>query len=268
LRFSPHIIATPVEVPPAAGSHPSVLAFAFAKGGSTLLYNILQLLAPAAGVTYASVSNILHGRNQRGDRRPSRIGKVFAPEGYCFGGYRDFPIYPIPLLHSARTLWLVRDPRDMLTSLYHSIARSHTLPGAPEPGSATEWLLRQRAVAQSQTLDEFCLANIHRYTKAFEGYLAQYMHWRPNVAIHRYEDVIFQKRAWIADICDWYGWTVPEAAVERVLARVDVLPEAERPDQHIRQVRPGDHARTLAPATIEALNDAFGEYLLMFGYPT
>jgi hypothetical protein len=129
-------------------------------------------------------------------------------------------------------------------------------------------LLRQRAVAQSQTLDEFCLANIHHYTKAFEGYLAQYMHWRPNVAIHRYEDVIFQKRAWIADICDWYGWTVPEAAVERVLARVDVLPEAERPDQHIRQVRPGDHARTLAPATIEALNDAFGEYLLMFGYPT
>ncbi|WP_376093816.1 sulfotransferase domain-containing protein [Roseomonas sp. CCTCC AB2023176] len=266
MRFVPRRQFFPVQPPPTDGTHPSCFAFAFAKGGSTLLYDILTLLAPHAGVTYFSVSNHLYGKNVRADRRPSHIGSVLKPTGYCYGGYRDFPFYAIPMLHEAQVVFLVRDPRDMLTSLYYSVALSHGLPGEPEPGSATEALLRARERALGQTPDEFCLANVHRYTRMFEGYLAQFFHWRPNVATYRYEDVIYAKRDWIRDICAWYGWMVTEAAVDEVLERVDVVPTSERPEEHIRQVRPGDHARRLKPATIAALNDILGEYLLLYGY--
>ena len=84
--------------------------------------------------------------------------------------------------------------------------------------------------------------------------------------IYRYEDVIFDKRAWIADMCDTFGWSVPEATINEIADRNDVIPSSEDQAKHIRQATPGDYKRKLQPETIERLTEMFAKELDYFGY--
>ncbi|HEY5238478.1 MAG TPA: sulfotransferase domain-containing protein [Rhizomicrobium sp.] len=266
MRFTPETIKHPIELPPATSSAPSVMAFSFHKGGSTLLFNMLRRLSRNVGFTFYSIDDKLFADNVSAMRRPTDIGDIFNPTGYCFGGFRRFPIYPIPLLDTARTVFLIRDPRDMITSLYFSLLKSHRLPAATEGEGAREEMLATRARLEQMDMDTFANERLPGYVKEFEGYAAQGFHWRPNVATYRYEDVIFRKREWIADICDWFGWSPPPKVVDKILGDVDVVPDAERPDEHIRQVSPGNYKKHLGEGTVEHINGVLGEYMRLYGY--
>jgi hypothetical protein len=45
-----------------------------------------------------------------------------------------------------------------------------------------------------------------------------------------------------------------------------MIPENERPNQHVRRAIPGDHIDKLNPETIDQLNLIFDEVLLRYGY--
>ena len=266
MQFRPTPIKHSLSLPPAISSGDSVLAFSFAKAGSTLLYDILHVLSPAAGLVYFSIEDQLFAQNVSPVRRPTQIGNILNPTGYCFGGFRQFPAFPVPILHSSRVVFLVRDPRDMITSLYFSMLRSHVVPQSETAGGAREEMLATRRQLQHTDINDYAIDAIRTYVRMFEGYIAQGFHWRPNVAIYRYEDVIFQKAEWIADICDWYGWSLPQETIRSVVSQVDIEPDGERPDEHVRQVTPGNHKKHLRPETIRAINQALGEYMRLFGY--
>lgn len=272
MRFTPDTPFQPLTAPPPASDRPSVMAFSLAKAGSTLLYDLLSVLAPEAGLTYFSAEDALFAQDVSVNRRPANVGNVFRPTGFCYGGFRQFPAYPIPVLHSTKSILLVRDPRDMAVSLYFSMMKSHVLPDAQGGdanglGGAREEFERARANVAAVPIDAWAThAAVVQYTRMFEGYLAQGFLWRPNVATYRYEDVIFAKRAWLADICDWFEWDVPAAARNAVADRFDLRPDAERPDQHVRQVTPGNYQKHLSEDTVARLTAAFGEYLRLYGY--
>ena len=269
MRFTPVAADRPVQPPPPASTRPSVMAFSLAKAGSTLLYDMLSVLAPAAGLTYLSVEDALFAGNVSINNRPSAVGDPFRSQGYCYGGFRQFPAYPVPDLPTAKSIFLVRDPRDMAVSLYFSMMKSHVLPqddDGADDGARAEFE-RARANVAAVPIDTWVIhAAPIQYTRMFEGYLAQGFLWRPNVATYRYEDVIFDKRGWLEDICAWFGWDVPAARRDAIADRFDLRPDAERPDQHVRQVVPGNHRTHLAPETIARLNGLFGEYLRLYGY--
>jgi hypothetical protein len=266
MKFQPKQIRYNLTVPPAGGEGNSVMAFSLAKAGSTLLYNILRALSPSAGLTYFSVEDQLFSNNVSPTRRPTRVGNIFSPTGYCYGGFRQFPAYRIQILHSARTILLVRDPRDMITSLYFSVLKSHYVPKSDANDGAKKEILAARAQLQHTDISDYAVDAIRNYIKMFEGYVAQGFHWRQNVAVYRYEDVIFKKAEWIADMCEWYGWNPPQEIVQSVLQSVDVMTEDERPEEHIRQVAPGNHVKHLKPATIRTIERTLGEYMRLFGY--
>jgi hypothetical protein len=256
-----------ITLPPPMTGDPSVLAFSLAKGGSSLMFNMLRELAPHAGIQYFAPEDTLFTENVSPNRRPGNIGPVFPSAGYCFGGFRQFPAYPIPILNASKVVFLVRDPRDMVVSLYYSMARSHILPSGEEAVGGRGDMLEARRHLSAQPIDEFARTSaIIQYTRMFEGYIAQGFLWRPNVAIYRYEDVIFAKQAWIDDMCDWYGWKIPIEQRQAVAKRFDIRPESERPNEHIRQVTPGNYRKHLSEGTIRIMNGLFEEYMLMFGY--
>jgi hypothetical protein len=265
MQFRPTPIRHGLSVPPPASGASTVLAFSMAKAGSTLLFNILQMLTPHVGLTYFSIEDRLFADNVSPLKRPTSIGNVFAPTGYCYGGFRQFPAFPVPILHSSKALFLVRDPRDMITSLYFSLLRSHVVPEGAS-GGARDQLLRARGRLEEIGINRWAVEQSRNYIRMFEGYVAQGFHWRPNVAIYRYEDVIFHKPEWIDDMVSWCGWQIDGEVLRQVLAGVDVTPEAERPEEHIRQVAPGNHKRYLESATIAAINQALAEYMSLFGY--
>jgi hypothetical protein len=239
-----------------------VLAFSHHKAGSTMLTGILKALSAAAGVTFVTIPGELFHRGI--DLRAVDLEVDYGDKGYCFAGYRFFPESPMPLIASAPTVLLVRDPRDAVVSLYYSARDSHVVPDAE--GAVRERLLARRENARRTPIDQWAIENHGAVVEAMTGFVAQGFHVRPNVAIYRYEDIIFEKRAWIDDMLAWYGWEVPDAVVAEVVRTFDVIPRKADPGKHIRQVHPGNHRAELKPATVERLNAGFEHLLRIFGY--
>jgi hypothetical protein len=107
---------------------------------------------------------------------------------------------------------------------------------------------------------------VNSYAAQFEAYLSQGLLWRENVAVYRYEDVIFRKREWIEDMCRWFDWSVPERRIATALERFDIVPEKADPTRHVRQVKPGNYVDALSPESIRMVNGRLGAYMRIFGY--
>jgi len=116
------------------------------------------------------------------------------------------------------------------------------------------------------SLDEYTLDFADYYARQLNRYIDVLEVRRANFTLFRYEDVIFNKRAWVADICNSFGWELPERAINRIADKNDVVPRSENEAKHIRQVTPGDGMRKLQPETIEKLNESFETQLAYFGY--
>lgn len=270
MRFEPRNGYAPVHIPAAISDRPSVLAFSMAKAGSTLLNNILSRISPDVELTYFSIEDYLFSRNVSPTNRPTNIGKIIKPEGYCYGGFRQFPAHPVPILFSARSVLLVRNPLDMITSLYFSLLKSHRIPresgASSDVNGAASKMITTRRFLQQTDINAFARQAVRTYTRMFEGYVAQGFPWRKNVAIYRYEDVVFHKASWISDICAWYGWTLAPGRAEAVAAMFDQQPETERPEHHVRQVKPGNHLVHLSAQTVTNVGEGLAEYMRIFGY--
>ena len=266
MRFTPRTTSFPLELPPVRSEVPSVLAFGMVKGGSTLLFRLLHRLGRHVGLTYFSIDDLLFAKGVAADRRPVSVGPVFRGRGYVYGGFRQFPAYPVPLLNHSRVVLLVRDPRDMITSLYFSLRYSHVLPDAETASELRAEMQASRDALAHMPIGAFALDAIRVYARVFESYVAQGFAWRPNVAIYRYEDVIFRKREWVRDLCEWYGWDIPEAQRNAAADKFDELPDQERPESHVRQVRPGNHRLHLPPTIQQQIAESLGEYMALFGY--
>jgi hypothetical protein len=250
--------------PTAAPSRESVFVFAMPKAGSVLLENITRRLAAHVGLTYVSIIGEYFNLGIPHKDMPASTADIFLPKGYCYGGFRFFPrSFEMPPLRQSRAILLVRDPRDMLVSNFFSMRDSH-----PEPGKALETVqlkLKMRDVARSVDIDEYV-------RKAAEGYRKNLADYRESLSgmsglkLFRYEDVIYDKRAWIADICDWFGWSVPYWKRWWIARINDKMPKSEESTAHVRQVHPGNFRAKLKPETIEWLNAHFAEEMAWYGY--
>ncbi len=248
-------------LPPAPSPAPSVIAMSLHKAGSTLLFNLLRELAPAAGLAFVSLEDHFFQAGLKQEQMPREAASLIRPQGYCYGGFRGLPPFDIPILRSARSVILVRDPRDMAVSNYFSVARSHVV-----PAEGQHYMREAREAANRRSADEHALFVAPAIHRQFERYAALGLLAWPNVATYRYEDVIFRKRDWAADLCAWYGWAIPRAVSDAVADRYDVVPARPDPAAHIRQVHPGNHRSELGPGTLKRLDQIFGRWLDLFGY--
>jgi len=244
---------------------PSVYVFSLPKAGSVLLDNIMRGLSEQVGVTYVSLMGEFFKLGLAEQDVPSATSKVFADKGYCFGGFRAFPkTFEIPNLATRKSIFLLRDPRDMLVSHYFSMRSSHPDPGKILTTSRQSLPRRDKALVMS--VDEYALDLASYYVRQLSRYIDVFEAHRENFTVFRYEDVIFEKRTWVADICKAFDWGVPARAVNKIADKNDVVPRSENEARHIRQVTPGDGMRKLQPETTEKLNELFETQLAYFGY--
>ncbi len=244
---------------------PSVLSFSLPKAGSVLLENIMVDLSRRAGLGYFSLETALFERGVPIDDTPKEAGELFFPCGYCYGGFRRLAAsYDIPILASAKKILLVRDPRDMLVSLYFSITTSHRPPGADAGPEALERFERDRAKVSAIPIDVFMKHRAERFSRLYLSY--DRILDDPSLRVFRYEDVLYEKRRWVTDICEWFGWDVALGARDAIADAHDMIPEAENPGAHVRRAHPGDHREKLDPKTIAFLNDLLAPILDRHGY--
>ncbi len=246
-----------VELPEPTPRQKSAYLFAYAKSGSTLMDNMISDYCRQVGTACFSLFGQAFAQGIRTSDVRSDALVCFRPEGFVYSGFRHYPQFTLPLENETIVL-LVRDPRDMLVSLYFSIAKSHVIP----KGNAKFKAEREQAVQQS--IDEFVTQRADGYLRQFRRYEKQLD--KLNVRVYRYEDVIYDKGPWLRDMVRVIGLPEKPDLIGSIASRFDVVPEQEQEAQHIRQVHPGNHRRKLKPETISKINQTLEPFLSAHGY--
>ena len=238
--------------------------FGVRKSGSSVLNNIVRAIATMNDMHYIDVAGSFF---QKGVRVAEwqfdpELGTLLRP-GNLYAGFRNFPVglAQDARLLKGRKVLMVRDPRDALVSEYFSNAFSHSI---PQSGQTRKDMLSERAQALNSEIDAFVLKKAPSMKTTLREYSA--LQGGPALKLFRYEDVITEKRALIAQLCEFYSWAVSELQVDQILGWADVMPSVERPTEFVRKVIPGDHREKLRTGTIDRLNEIFADEMAQYGY--
>jgi hypothetical protein len=125
-------------------------------------------------------------------------------------------------------------------------------------------MLARRAETMSIGIDEFVLSDQCRF---MERELREYIsaideNWR----VYRYEDIIFDKRRWVRSLAEDLDVKLSGDQIEKIATRHDIHVDDEKPENHVRQVRPGNHRKHLSGETISSLNYSLSDILTRFCY--
>ena len=167
-------------------------------------------------------------------------------------------------LTRSKRLILVRDPRDALVSHYYSIRQSHVLPAK---GNNRRNMLKAREQAANTGIDQF-ITQVRRGKFICKTMLSLSRLNGPDTHVYKYEDVIFNKAAWLRDMLSRIDiGQLDDGLIEETAARNDVVPEDEDPSRHIRQVKPGNYRNHLSPETIGWIEREYSAVFDTYGYP-
>lgn len=247
------------ELPPPITDARSVFAFSTNRAGSSLLNAIMRAIAEPAGLVYYALSKEAVRQGVRANSLPEQFAGMIRPRGYLYGGFRAAPSFTIENIETYPSVLLIRDPRDIIVSLYYSRSVSHGVPG---PGEARENFDKNRSIALGMSIDEFVVHEAPNRCRKIRSLNPVSEFSR----IYRYEDVIYSKKSWIEGMVRYLQIDVGDDAIESIAKSVDIVPESEDPSHHIRQVAPGDHRHKLRPETIDCLNHEFADIMERYGY--
>lgn len=246
-----------VVLPDPKPNFSSKFVFSFAKSGSTLLNDLLFTYCQQRAVPIISVFDQGFSQGLTTAEIGQEAASCFERSGYIFSGFRHFPNFNMQLGNN-KCIWLVRDPRDMVVSMYYSVTKSHHIP------DGNESLRKSREEAMQKHIDDFVEEKINSYVGQFQTYRNQLAN--KQVKIYRYEDVIYDKKAWFADVLDYLEVEKQPSLLSAVVKQFDLIPEQEEEAQHIRQVHPGNYKKKLSKASIDSINTKASEFLSYFNY--
>lgn len=248
----------------------SFYAFSMHKAGSSLLEKMLSELCYKLSIPVVNPHSSAWRSGISTDQISANLDLALLPTGYAYIGFRHlFPLGIKTDLSAPKKILLVRDPRDMLTSLYFSHKYSHSSPS--NKGDAKKLMSDSRENARTNNINDFAIDYAHHYKSLFSGY-KEHLLSLPNTKVYRYEDVIFDKETWLLSMLDFYGLfnyyskQKIRKQVNVISSSNDIRPIGENPGSHIRQVAPGNHKKHLSPDTIRILNSELNDFLIHFGY--
>ncbi len=254
----------------------NLIAFTTHKAGSMVLHRVLKDICELNRIRYYSP-------NESKTQLP--FDRMF--EGYdfmgkkrgCFGPVRFF--VPSEALAEASVIMHLRDPRDVLTSMFYSYCYMH----AGEIEAQTGY---RKEVAEAG-IDRFVLDMVgkpffnyrgdygigSRYKEHVGNVLDRYQRYltellgRPNTTVVSYEEMVLSFPAWLEKIVNAFALSDPAETLAVVAARHANSVAAEEKENvwsHKRKVTPGDHREKLQPETIRELDRIFAAVLKRLGY--
>jgi hypothetical protein len=244
------------QLPPAS-NRPSMLHFTLHKCASVYLRAKLHALAEMIGLAPLDLDGYFFdsGRPQPFDVRP---------HGYFYGPFRCLDdAFGVrrqwPDLTGYKVVVVIRDPRDVLTSLYFSTAYSHRTP----QGEGRESFLALREDAQHVAIDDYVRREADVFLARYRAYFR--LAARYEVHLTTYEQLVTWPEAWLDALLAYLEVGLSPRRRHRLVSAGDFAVQRENPRAHVRQVQPGDHSRKLRRETINWLNAKFAEVLDWYG---
>ena len=253
----------------------NVIFYTTHKAGSMVLHRVLKDICEINRIRYYSPN----------DAKPALpFDRIFEGEDFiakkrgCFGPIRFF--VPTKAIEKANVILHLRDPRDVLTSMFYSYCFMHAGEIAAHTGYRKE-------VAEAG-IDQFVLDMVgapffeyrgdygigSRYKKHVGNVLDRYQRYltelvsRPNTTIVSYEEMVLAFPSWLEKVVRAFDLSDPEETQAVVTARHANSVAAGEEDawSHKRKVTPGDHREKLQSETIRQLDEIFATVLEKLGY--
>ena len=191
--------------------------------------------------------------------------RFFRPHGLFFGPIRDPRcIHQVLSGDGTKSILMLRDPRDVLTSLYFSILHSHAIPNNP---NAKQTLLRLREEGSQVNIDQYINYLVAEWAGNYRMYRTELV-GRPDVMLLKYEDMVADFPSWFDQLTNFWQIELRPRIRDKYLQRANFDVKREDKNAHKRKVTPGDFREKLRPQTIEMLNYEFRDVLNLLGYST
>lgn len=247
----------------------SSLFFTHHKCASTFVIRMIQRVDAAApglrAIDYETVFwNHAHELRHQGHSHPTAMevftnlsSLLFAERGFIYGPLR----FPFPMAEDERfnRIFFLRDPRDTLVSLYHSISESHPLPPDRERAEA---MLRERQRSLDDGIDRFVLDQAEAFEeRIMRPYRQSIRRGGARAFLFRYEEFIDDPQSTVARMVGILCGEANALSAERILADETFVQRNRRKHHHQRSGRFGQYLDELKPLTIARLDRVFAEHL-------
>jgi hypothetical protein len=254
-----------IEIPH-PGDFNSCYIFGMLKSGSTLLNTIIKDVCRQANIPYVAPAEQLFLQGAAAPLINENMSEIFLERGLIYLGFRNYWLGKLDSrISDKKCILLIRDPRDAIVSHYFSSKYSHSI---PKMGVVKDSMEKLREELSDVTVLEYALKkNIVNF---FIVAHKQYFEYLPQntTRIYRYEDVIFYKREWVADMLDFLDIKLPKLKINEIADKYDQFPDIEKPEKFVRQVFPGNYKKHLSFEVINELNKKFSHILKRYGYDT
>jgi len=162
-------------------------------------------------------------------------------------------------LHNKKAIFMIRDPRDILVSMYYSFGFSHGL--SPNPQIKAYQMNRRRKI-QQMTVDEYARVTAPLLQEKFD-FIESLIQTTPDKLLLKYEDLILDFEKFYRHLNDYLPLNED---VKEILHKHTRPPKKENPLNHKRKGNPGDYKNKLNPDTINYLDKIFKRTLNDFHY--
>ena len=214
----------------------------------------------------AKINNGEIDRNDASGIEFSETGKVYAPirltgrpssaalEALLASATEEF-------VESRRSIFMVRDPRDVLVSQFLSFTGAHIISEVPEIAREQE---AHRDELNSRGIDSFVINSAEETLNHYLQMNRLLEACRERVLL-TYEQMVCDYVSFIQDLCVFVRIPFSTQFKVYLLTRPR---RKERPNLHKRMGAIGEHRSKLAPKTIDTLNSILAEALELYGYET
>lgn len=252
-----------------------IVVFTLHKSASMFIHQQCERLCRIAGIDYHSPNLPASGLNAR---RLLTDKALWSERHGCFAPIRFF--VDIPKLEDYQVIVHLRDPRDVLVSMFYSYCFIHPGEIAPNTG--------QRRQVAERGIDDFVLAKatnrsgeiqgdygsgghiedlIGNVPRRYRDYLNRLV-GNPRVTWVRYEEMVTDYRSWLEKFTAPFPIEDRRRCIDELAQEASQLfPKRDRDVvNHVRHVSPGDYREKLKPSTISRLDDIFADTLAQLGY--
>ena len=259
LRWGPQILA----------ATPSVLGNAMPKSGSHLINQVVQglpKLGPFVNPGFPpanrdEVNDKLSDAEVLSNLKLMRSGDI----GYGYIKARS-PFVELLTQPGRATIFVYRDPRDMIISHVFYATQMHTGHGMHRYYNESLHTMEQRIEAAIQGVDEPG-SELSPILAKYEGYLG----WlgKPEVLCLRFEDLILDRQKTLNRLLDYLNGRGFRSIHPRP-QEIDVLQQAIAPKKSgtFRKGQPGNWREHFTPANIAFFKEQTGDLLVRLGYET
>jgi len=218
------------------------------------IYKVCHDLSKESSLNYYSVNHNRYNRyyfdTEENDLEDitnwqNRTG-LFAPLRYFFN---------IPQELNAHIILHLRDPRDVLVSLYFSEAYSNSVFKGVFDLSQSE-----RNEIVNRGIDQYVLD----YADTFNSKYSEYQHLlaSPDSIFVKYEDLVWDFPFWLREVAKGFAIDNPKF-IQRIIKKYKGEFEVKKENVHAhkQKIIPGDYKEKLTTETIRKLNDIFSDNL-------